>query len=150
VSLLLGPIYNSGPPGAGAVIFAGDEVVGFMAAYWTLGFDGGIYKQHGKTTAAVRDGSWIDPQVGMNLYEARATALDTSPPSGTMDVWLDLGNSWTWGVSSFASNPYWNDRNTGERIAEDKEAFFHIEIRRKSDQVVIAEGDVHVFAAGNA
>jgi hypothetical protein len=150
VSLLLGPVYDGGAPANGTVAFAGDDVVGFMAACWTLGFDGWIYKQHGRNQAAVRDGAWIDPQVGMNLYEVRATATDTTPPDGTYDTWLDLGNSWSWCFHLFATDPYWRDEATGTRTAEDKEGVIFIEIRRKSDEVVIASGNVDVFAAGNA
>lgn len=146
MSLLLGPVYPQGAPPAGVVSFGGDEVDGYLTAYWTISYDGSIYQQTAANQRAVATGVWIDPQVGMNLYECRATQLDTSPPNGTYNTWLDLGTTASsWGFSATAQRPI--PINT---VFPDKTGTFFLEIRRKSDQVVVASGNVIVAMGGNA
>ena len=42
--------------------------------------------------------SWIDPQVGMDQFDVRATLLSgPAPPIGTLNTWLNLGTDRTWG-----------------------------------------------------
>lgn len=144
---LLGPIYGyDTTPAPGAVSFAGDSVSGYLAAYWTISYNGFIYKQQAANQRAFQDGSWIDPQVGMAGYECRATAIDTNPPKGTYNAWLDLaGQAYSWGFQATTQHPI--PINT---VFPDKTGSFHIEIRRKSDQVVVASGDVTVEMGGNA
>jgi hypothetical protein len=116
---------------ASGVVFAGDSCVGTRNAVWTLSFNGYIYKQTDSGFAA-QSGPWIVPQVGMSDYEVRATLLDGFG-GGTLDTWLDLGAGQSWGFTN---------RDT------DREGTLLIEIRRKSDHVVVASGNVTIFATG--
>jgi hypothetical protein len=145
VSLLLGPIYVDGAPEPGAVGISNDEVDGYLIAIWTIANDGLIYHRSGQGGNTYQpplpSAVWISPQVGMNLYECRAQAIDTMRPIGTYDTWLDLAQSWSWG---------WQMAVRGTQTVTDKEGSFQLEIRRKSDQVVVASITVLVSAAGNA
>lgn len=127
MSLLLAPNYPQGSaPGVGAPALADETVEGLRRAQYQLGFDGWIYHN------VARDVAWISPQVGMDTFECRATAVDLSPPPGTYDTWLDLANSWVWGWAASAGN----------------DGSFLIEIRRKSDLVVVASATIQIIVDG--
>lgn len=44
--------------------------------------------------------AWIDPQTNMSSYEARATLVSRSTPSGTFGSWLSLGTTRSWSLST--------------------------------------------------
>lgn len=116
--------------GGDPVTFSGDSVVGTRYAQWTLSFDGYIYKRH-NSGAAVQSGSWISPQIGMSDYEVRATLVSGDDPGGSQGVWVDVGQTWGFTDTDI-----------------DQSCTLLIEIRRKSDHVVVASGNVNIFAAG--
>jgi hypothetical protein len=147
VSLFLAPIYSfNTTPAPGAVAFGGDEVLGYLVAYFTISYDGFIYHQTASNQRAVRAGAWCNPQVGMSDYECRATQLDTSRPVGTYGTWLDLATTaHTWGFAAGSGG-----RVPINTVYPDKEGSFLLEIRRKSDQVVVASGNVLIEMSGNA
>lgn len=126
--------YASGGGGGGspAVTFSGDSMLGTQYARWTLSFDGYTYKQH-NAGAAVQAGPWIVPQIGMGGYEVRATLVSGDTPAGTLNTWLSFGQ--TWGFSA---------------VFTDHECVLLIEIRDAATLVVVASGDVDIFAAGLA
>lgn len=48
------------------------------------------------------NGFWINPQVGMSSYEARATVNAGTLTSGTVGSWVNLGADQTWELTSSA------------------------------------------------
>ena len=116
--------------GGDPVTFSGDSVVGTRYAQWTLSFDGYIYKRH-NSGAAIQSGSWISPQIGMSDYEVRATLVSGDDPGGSQGVWVDVGQTWGFTDTDI-----------------DQSCTLLVEIRRKSDHVVVASGNVNIFAAG--
>jgi hypothetical protein len=66
-------------------------------AHFLIQNDGAYYQRADGLLTPL--GAWISPQVGMSLYECRATALDLNPPPGSYNTWLDLAQSWSWGWS---------------------------------------------------
>jgi hypothetical protein len=70
-------------------------------------------------------GPSIDPQVGMELYEAKATPLTTLIPPGSYDTWLDLAMGWSWGWDLHPRSGYWETRG-GDVLVQDKEGSFHL------------------------
>jgi hypothetical protein len=156
VSLFLASIYPTGAPANGATgLDAAYFVSGYLFAEFIIGNDGILYGQEGAQNATRQPiGPWIDPQVGMSLYECRATAQDTTPPSGTYDEWLDLAQTWGWALDVRQGRTRaWGDIGISGPLTEtwtDKEGTFLLEIRRKSDQVVVSTTEVTVSAAGNA
>lgn len=168
MSLLIGPHYDGGAPAPGGVSFADVAVNGYLAAYFWIGNDGLLYETTRNNTQA-KDliGSWIDPQVGMNLYECRATALDLDPPGGAYGMWLDLGQtqSWGWTLKYGTGSGTLGGSNDGPRFVlpspfgvegdtyyepvAGRQGSFLLEIRRKSDGVVVDSGTVSVSAGGD-
>jgi len=79
------------------------------------------------------DGFWIVPQSGMGEYQARATLLSGALTSGTLNSWLSLGTTRIWEITT--SNP---DLSEAELL---------IEIRRTSDNAVLASATVFLTAS---
>lgn len=68
-------------------------------AVWKISNDGFTYKDRGyEPEGFVQSFSWIDPQVGMDQYDVRATLISgPAPPIGTLNTWLNLGTDRSWG-----------------------------------------------------
>jgi hypothetical protein len=118
------------------VALVDDSVGGDLKAKWRIANDGWIY--HSEDAPFVPAYAWITPQSGMELYECRATATSLEwPPLGEQyNVWLDLAQSWTWGWGAVAT------------LHAGHSGSFLLEIRRKSDLVVVASCNVDIAASG--
>jgi len=133
VSLLLAPHYVPAADN-GAIVLTDGSAIGSTYAQWTISFDGFTYVRN-TAGAAVQDSAWINPQIGMGLYEVRATdAGGTNVPPGTLNVWLDMGNAWTWG---------WANNRGAEKSGE-----LLIEVRRKVDLVVVGTAHISIVSGG--
>lgn len=130
MSLLLAPMAVQGG-GAGAIVLADAIVHGVRTAEWVLGQDGFTYTNLGP--ANVLAPAWINPQFGMEEFEALATALDTDPPLGTFDTWLDCANSWLWG---------WR----GATVPHD--GSFQLQIRDKATHTIQATRTIEIIVDG--
>jgi hypothetical protein len=116
----------------GAITFVGTSVDGTQYAEWTISFDGFTYERD-TAGAADQAAAWIDPQVGMGLYQVRATLVSGRPPAGTFGTWLPLSDAWTWGYAGATT---------------EKECNITIEIRRASDGVIVGSGSVDLLVTG--
>lgn len=122
--------------GGGSTVNLRDaSVFGTQYAQWTIGFDGWTYKRR-NSGAAVKDLSWINPQSGMSKYEVRATSTGPDDPPGTLDTWLSMGSSWTWG---WVAPQY---------LQKDGEIL--VEIRTAVGHVVVDSATITIFASGLA
>jgi hypothetical protein len=96
---------------------------------YRLDSDGFIYRTiAGSVTQA---GAWINPQVNMADYEARATIISGTFSSGTAGSWLNLGTDRTWTRAT-----------TG--AGQVQEVVFTLEIRRAADSVVMDSATITI------
>lgn len=121
-----------GAAAKGGVIFTGAAVVGPTYAQWLISFDGFTYKRR-NSGAFIKGPAWLNPQIGMNLYEVRATLASGDPPPGILGTWLSLSDSQVWGWAN----------ETSEQSCQ-----LTIEIRRKSDGVIVTTANVSIMVAG--
>lgn len=155
MSLLLAPRYSIDVIAPGGVAFGDVTVEGYLRSHFLIQNDG-FYAQRadGVLTPIA---AWITPQAGMNLYECRATVLGVIWPPGTYGSWLDLAQTWSWGWSLRAPSFHnrFNDVVTSSLNDDYYEpvsgtsGMFLLEIRRKSDGVVVASGNVTVNVVGD-
>ena len=115
---------TAAPPSGGGgdssgIVLADDFVGNVRIAEWTLGYDGYVYHRQG-SGAAVKKGPWINPQVGMNLYQVNVTVTSgDSPDQGDLGNWDNLGSvSLTWGFHTVYT-PYDSDLQVQIRRASD-------------------------------
>lgn len=154
--MLLAPIYPTDAPAPGAVALADIVVTGYLFAEFIIGNDGILYHREGSANYPPSDpiGAWIDPQVGMSLYECRATPSTSTQATGNYDAWLDLAQSWGWALDVRQERTSaWGNLQNESPLTEtwtDRSATFLLEIRRKSDLVVVVSVNVTVSAGGNA
>lgn len=141
MSLLLAPIYSQGaPPPPGNVALVDQSVSGWQVAEFLIANDGNLYSKINNTApGGILLGPWINPQVGMNLYECRASQIGTRRANGIYDTWLDCGNSWDWSTDLGIGGTF---HRATSNIS------FLLEIRRKSDAVVVASCTVSLEADG--
>jgi hypothetical protein len=116
----------------GTVVLYGDSIVAPTYAQWTIGFDGFTYKRR-TSGAAARSQAWLSPQIGMSLYEVRATLASGDLPPGTFGVWLPMTSSYTWG---------WANETSQQRC------HITIEIRLASTGAIVGTATINLFIAG--
>jgi hypothetical protein len=112
VSLLLGGVYPVTAAAPGGVAFGDVTAEGTYRAFFLIQNDGAYYQRADGILTQL--GAWISPQVGMNLYECRATANDITPPPGTYGTWLDLAQSWSWGWNFSQRTTFHNRFDIGD------------------------------------
>lgn len=136
MSLLLAPIYaQASAPAAGAVVATDNFTVdGTYWAYFIIANDGFVYGRRSYVGAGTMMSDWIAPQSGMDLYECMASDTLGGRIDGTFNEWLDLAQSWTWGIS-------------GNRFALSEDVEFTLQIRRKSDLVVVGNYTIDLSLA---
>jgi hypothetical protein len=117
--------------GNSGITLTDSAVFGTTSAHFTLGGDGFVYLAYG-SGAPVKGYAWINPQVGMDLFEVKATVLSGNLPSGTIGSWVNTGSSHTWGFSS----------------TSEKECDLGLEIRRVSDSVVVGSATINISVSG--
>jgi hypothetical protein len=105
------------------------------SASWGVYADGFTYHRNGYTAPTEQGPAWITPQAGMDQYEVRATLLGGNTPTGTLGTWLSLDVNRQWSLNN---------------INYDRECDLLIEIRRKSDGVIVASGTVNILSSGTA
>jgi hypothetical protein len=96
VSLFLASIYPTARRRRRSRSAAAYFVSGYLFAHFMIGNDGILYGQEGAQNATRQPiGPWISPQVGMSLYECRATARHDAAERAPMTS--GSISRWTWG-----------------------------------------------------
>lgn len=126
---------GGGGGSSSGIVLTDDYVGGPVVAEWTLGYDGFVYHRNSRG-AAFKTDPWVNPQVGMNLYEVEATVLSGDGPDGDIGIWETLGSvSRTWGFQT---------------EYDGFEGQLQIQIRRASDHVILKTVTVSLTVSGLA
>lgn len=121
IKRLGGGTFTSGVDLIGSIMY------GLETAEWKLDSDGFTYGNVGAGMTALH--SWIDPQVGMGLYDVKATFLSgTLPDSGTLSTWENAGTDRTWALTG-----------DGEEV---KSCALRIDLRLSSTGTVVDSANV--------